>query len=226
VFFDDIVLLHRFPSSIVSNRGPVFIGNVWCDLFGLAGVMLRMSTVFHPHTDGQYEVVNKVIAMYLPCVTGDRTHSWVDWLSWAEYCYNTSFHTALCATLFEVVYRHPPPLILPYTLWAAKTKATDAILYSHDEMLAEVCQWLLQTQQLSKKYYDANHCDLELTVGDWVWLRLLHGTALSLYPQSRHKLGHHYAGPFKVMEHVGKVTYRLQLSADAQIHDVFHVVVA
>jgi hypothetical protein len=40
-------------------------------------------------------------------VTGDRPRAWVDWLSWAEYCYNTSFHTALRATPFEVVYGRP-----------------------------------------------------------------------------------------------------------------------
>jgi hypothetical protein len=85
----------------------VFTGHVWRDLFKCAGVSLRISTAFHPQTDGQSEVVNKVITMYLRCVTGDRPRAWVDWLSWVEYCYNTSFHTALCATPFEVVYGHP-----------------------------------------------------------------------------------------------------------------------
>jgi len=93
----------------------VFTGHVWRDLFKMAGVKLRMSTAFHPQTDGQSEVVNKVIAMYLRCVTGDRPRAWVDWLSSAEYCYNTSFHTALHATPFEVVYGRPLPLLLPYT---------------------------------------------------------------------------------------------------------------
>jgi hypothetical protein len=80
-FFDGIIQLHGFPLSIVSDRDPIFTGNVWRDLFGLASVKLRMSTAFHPQTDGQSEVVNKVIAMYLHCVTGDRPRSWVDWLS-------------------------------------------------------------------------------------------------------------------------------------------------
>jgi hypothetical protein len=210
-FFDDIVRLHGFPSSIVSDRDPVFTGHVWRDLFGLAGVELRMSTAFHPQTDGQSEVVNKVIAMHLRCVTGDRPRSWVDWLSWAEYCYNTSFHTALRATPFEVVYGRPPPPILPYTVGSAKTEAADALLRSRDEMLEEVRQRLLQAQQLSKKYYDASHRDMELDVGAWVWLRLLHRTAQSLDPQARRKLGPRYAGPFQVSERVGKVAYRLRL---------------
>ena len=47
-FFDGIVCLHGFPSSIVSDRDPVFTGHVWRDLFKMAGIMLRMSTAFHP----------------------------------------------------------------------------------------------------------------------------------------------------------------------------------
>ena len=88
-FFDGIVRLHGFPTSIVSNRDPVFSSHMWRNLFRMAGVQLRFSTAFHPQTDGQSEVVNKVLAMYLRCATGDRPRAWVDWLAWAEYCYNT-----------------------------------------------------------------------------------------------------------------------------------------
>ncbi|KAE8815366.1 Alpha-L-fucosidase 2 [Hordeum vulgare] len=112
-FFDGIVYLHGFPASIVSDRDPVFTSHVWRDLFHLAGVKLRLSTAFHPQTDGQSKVVIRVIAMYLRCVTGDRPRAWVDWLAWAEYCYNTSYNSALHATSFEVVYGRPPPPILP-----------------------------------------------------------------------------------------------------------------
>jgi hypothetical protein len=67
-FFDGIVRLHGFPTSIVSERDPVFTGNVWRDLFKMVGVKLCMSTAFHPQADGQSEVVNKVIVMYLRCI--------------------------------------------------------------------------------------------------------------------------------------------------------------
>ena len=46
-FFDGIVRLHGFPSSIGSDRDPCSLV-VWRDLFKMAGVTLRMSTAFHP----------------------------------------------------------------------------------------------------------------------------------------------------------------------------------
>lgn len=100
VFFNDIVRLQGFPESIVSDWDPMFTGHVWRDLFKLAGVQLRMSSTFHPQTDGQSKAVNKTIAMYLRCITGDRPCTWMDWLSWVELCYNKAYHSVLRKTPF------------------------------------------------------------------------------------------------------------------------------
>lgn len=104
VFFDNIVHLHGFPKSIVSDRDKIFTSHFWKDLFRLASVKLQMSTAYHPQSNGQTEVVNQTIEMYVRCLCGDRVRAWPQWLAWAEFCYNTSYHSALKATPFEVVY--------------------------------------------------------------------------------------------------------------------------
>lgn len=222
-FFADIVRLHGFPESIVSDRDPVFTGHIWRDLFRLAGVKLRMSSAFHPQTDGQSEAVNKVIAMYLRCLAGDRPREWLDWLPWAEFYYNSSFHSALRTSPFQVVYGCALPSLLPYEPGSAQTDTVDELLSRRDEFLEEVRERLLQAQQYARRHYDAHHRALAFGVGDWVWLRLLHRNAQSQVPGGRKKLGPKYAGPFQVLERIGPVAYRLQLPDDARIHDIFHV---
>lgn len=79
-FFDTIVRLHGIPCSIVSDRDTVFTSTFWRELFRMAGVHLNMSSAFHPQSDGQSELVNRIITMYLRCLAGDRPRSWLQWL--------------------------------------------------------------------------------------------------------------------------------------------------
>jgi hypothetical protein len=94
-FFDSIVCLHGIPCSIISDRDPVVTSRFWEELLQLVGVKLLLSSAFHPQTDSQSEVMNRIIAMYLHCQIGDRPRSWLQWLPWAEFCYNTSFQFAM-----------------------------------------------------------------------------------------------------------------------------------
>lgn len=147
----------------------------------------------------------------------------MDWLPWAEYCYNTFFHTTLRTTLFQVVYGRVPLTLAPFVTGTSWTQTVDDMLRQRDIFLAEVRDRLLQAQAYTKRYYDANHRDLEFVVGDWVWLRLLHRQVASLVAHPNIKLGPRYAGPFQVTQRVGTVAYRLRLPEGVKIHDVFHV---
>lgn len=56
----------------MNDHDPVFTSNFWIELFRLSKTKLHMSSAFHPQFDGQSEVVNRTITMYLRCLEGDR----------------------------------------------------------------------------------------------------------------------------------------------------------
>lgn len=86
-FFKVIFKLHGIPSSIVCDKDPVITGIFWCELFHLHGTKFNFSSAYHPQIDGQTEVVNRTIEMYLRCFTSSSPKQWAKWLPWVEYCY-------------------------------------------------------------------------------------------------------------------------------------------
>jgi len=153
------------PSSIVSDRDPVFTGAFWKELFALAGVHLHFMSAFHPQSDGQFEATNKIIAMYLRCLTGDRPRQWVHWLPWAEFCYNSSYQASLKTSPFRVVYGWDPPILRAYKQGEARLPAVEQQLLERDEFLAKVWDRLEQAQQYAKVQYDRKHRELSFVVG-------------------------------------------------------------
>lgn len=73
----------------------IFICGFWTELFRLNGTSFNFSSAYHPQTDVQSEMVNKTLEMYLHCFTSAKPKQWVKWLSWAEFCYNTSWHSTI-----------------------------------------------------------------------------------------------------------------------------------
>ena len=76
------------------------------------------------------------------------------WLPWAEYCYNTSYQTALKATPFEVVYGHSPPTLASYRPGLARVVALDRQLYERDVFLNDIRDRLHQAQDIMKETAD------------------------------------------------------------------------
>ncbi|KAH9802499.1 Integrase catalytic domain-containing protein [Citrus sinensis] len=59
VFVDRVAQLHGVPCTIVSDHDVVFTNKFWKEFFKLQGMQLKMSSAYHPETDGQTEVVNR-----------------------------------------------------------------------------------------------------------------------------------------------------------------------
>jgi hypothetical protein len=133
----------------------------------MAGTKLQMSSAFHPQSDGQSEVVNRVINMYLRCLVGDQPRSWLQWLPWAEFCYNSSYQTVLKCSPFKVVYGRDPPLtLLSYQPGASRVAVVDKQLLARDEFLTEIKERLIQSQVTMKSYQDQKRQEIVFQEGD------------------------------------------------------------
>jgi hypothetical protein len=159
---------------IISDRDPMFTSQFWQHLFGLAGIELKLSSSYHPQTDGQTERVNQCLETYLRCFANACPTKWKDWLPVAEYWYNTSLHSALGRSPFEVLYGRQPRTLgisvnntIPAQLsdWLQERSLMQELVHQHR----------VRAQARMKKQADQNRSERSFAVGDWVYLKLQPG---------------------------------------------------
>ena len=223
LFVDHVYRLHSLPETITSDPDPVFTSKFWKDLFQAIGTELKLSTAYHPATDGQTERVNQCVETYLRCFVHACPKKWSNWIALAEYWYNTSHHATVNSSPFVVLYGHEPRhwgLTAPGTevisnvqTWITEQRVVHDLLRVH----------LLRAQQLMKKYADQNRTFREFAIGDMVFLKLQPYIQASVAPRANHKLLFQFFGPFRVLQRVSDTSYKIALPEGSTVHPVFHV---
>jgi hypothetical protein len=72
------------------------------------GVKHKISTAYHPQTDGQTERLNQILEQYLRCYVNDRQDNWIALLLLAQIVYNQSPTTTIGTSPFYANYRFEP----------------------------------------------------------------------------------------------------------------------
>ncbi|XP_034708944.1 uncharacterized protein LOC117931996 [Vitis riparia] len=137
-FIEGVVKLHGMPSSIISDRNPIFISKFWQEFFKLSGSKLMLSSAYHPQTDGQTEVVNCCVEQYLRCFVHQWPRKWSTYLAWVEYWYNTTYHASTKMTPYQALYGRLPPLIPAYPEGLSPVHEVDQMLLHRDELLHQL----------------------------------------------------------------------------------------
>lgn len=202
-FVHSVVKLHGFPLTVVSDRDKFFISSFWHSLFKLQGTVLCMSSSYHPQTDGQTEVVNRTLEQYLRCFTCDKPKKWNEWLSWAEYSYNTSVHSSTKMIPFQVVYGREPPKLVAYIPGTTKVKEVDDYLRDRDELLRKLRANLVTAQNRMKVQADCHRRELNFNVGDLVYIKLQPYRQTTVSSRSSAKLSPRFFVPYKILDRVG-----------------------
>ena len=172
IFIENMVKLHGIPRSIVTDWEALFMSSFWQELFTLQGSKLKASSSYHPQTDGQTEVMNQTLEQYLRCYCHDEQSRWKEYLPWAEYWYNTTYHASINTSPFEVTYGRSPSMLNSYEKGRAKNEEVEEELRTRDEVLTNVKKALIKAQDRIKKYYDQDRRDVSFEPGDYVYLKL------------------------------------------------------
>ena len=104
LLWDNVWKLHGLPESIVSDRGPQFAAELTKELNRMLGIKIKLSTAFHPQTDGQTERMNQELEQYLQFFIENRQKDWLKWLAAAEFAINNKIHMATKVSLFMANY--------------------------------------------------------------------------------------------------------------------------
>lgn len=151
----------------------------------------------------------------------ENPKEWKRWLPLAEFWYNSTFHTSLGCSPFKALYGHDPNLgALPAVEDLSPVAGVITDRAAQVEMLK---QHLTAAQNRMKIYADSKRTEREFQVGDKVLLKLQPYTQATVVNRKYPKLAYKYFGPYKVLERIGQVAYRLELPPTSQVHDVFHV---
>lgn len=224
LFMNIVVKLHGFPPSIVSDRDPLFISQFWKELFKLSGTLLHLSSAYHPQSDGQTEVLNRVIEQYLRAFVHEKQGTWGRYLPWVEWSHNSAWSAAMGSTPYEITYGRKPFSFPEYLAGTSKNDAVNELLLDRDSTFKSIRQKLLKAQEYMKKYADVKRRDVTYQPNDWVLVKLRPRRQLTAKDSSTRgdKLSERYYGPFRIVERIGAAAYRLQLPEGAKVHSVFH----
>jgi hypothetical protein len=221
-YFKEIILKFGVQNGIVSDRGSVFTSAFWAEICYQLQVKRRLSTAFHPQTDGQTERQNQTLEQYLRIFTTASQDDWVSLLPIAQFAYNNSVHDSTKTTPFYAVYGKHPILTMPPVDSRQEGEVPSAIdrvkrIHAARKSLTE---HLKAAQEYQRRYHNKSHKPESFRQGDLVLLSTKH---LHLRHQPSKKLSSKFVGPFRVQDAVGTQAYRLILPPNYRIHNVFHI---
>ena len=218
------------PHSIVSDRDKLFLSHFWKELHRLLGVKLKLSTSYHPETDGSTERANKTIIQSIRQYINRRQTDWAIHLTHVESVFNNSIAMSTGLTPNELLY-------------GTTVRLFPSFKHSNNSLVPSVAEYLAQIQErideaiaiakdnrLVSKTTQIRYANQGRTeepvynVGDKVMLdsrnlrkRLKKaGKSAKFYPR--------YLGPFRIIRATRETSnYKLDLPPEyASVHPNFH----
>jgi hypothetical protein len=125
---------------------------------------------------------------------------------------------------FLTLYGYHPPSITSPLKGNTKVQAVEDHIGNQKEVLKLLKDNLVMAQNRMKQQVDQHCSEREFEVGDWVFMRLQPYKQMSLKKQKKdNKLAPKYYGPYKVLQRIGSMDYKLEFPPSSCVHPFFHV---
>jgi RNase H-like domain found in reverse transcriptase/Reverse transcriptase (RNA-dependent DNA polymerase)/Integrase zinc binding domain/Chromo (CHRromatin Organisation MOdifier) domain/Retrotransposon gag protein len=219
-FSKEVVKRHGLPEEIITDRDKLFTSKYWTSLMAQWGVNHKLSTAYHPQTDGQTERMNQTLEQYLRSYVNHAQDNWVALLPTAEFAVNSATASTTGVTPFYANKGYQPVMHRKLRPTSAVSQAAsleiEKLKALHGQLQADI-QFLNERSAV----YANKHRSQEppWKEGDKVYL--LRKNIKTKRPSS--KLDFKKLGPYEIMEKVSDVNFRLRLPKGSRIHPVFHV---
>ncbi|GJW12254.1 putative reverse transcriptase domain-containing protein [Tanacetum coccineum] len=152
-----------------------------------------------------------------------KEKGWVNHLPLVEFSYNNSYHASIKAAPFEALYKRKCRLLVCWAEIGEVQLTGLEIVQETTEKIIQIKQRIQATHDRQKRYADSKRKPMEFQVEDRVMLKVSPWKGVVRFGKWG-KLNSIYVGPFKVLEKVGSVAYKLELPQElSRVHNTFHV---
>ena len=177
VFLEYYLPHHWIPQAIVSDRGPQFVNAFWNLVCKRLNINQRLSTAYHPETDGSTERANQEVETYLRTFVAYEQDDWVKWIPLAQVAINNkpASSTQISPFFMSHGYDACPISTSSEEIYAVGTPAERGLLVIDKLKEAhEFAQTAMVVAQQSQVKYANLHREESISYkeGDKVWLNL------------------------------------------------------
>jgi len=222
LFRDNVWKLHGLPKSIISDMGPQFAARIMRELNEILGIKSKLSTAFHPQTDGQTERVNQELEQYLRIFIDHRQEQWPEWLGTAEFAYNNKMYSSTKTLPFKANYGQDPRMVFEGRR-KGKYAGAEKFIEKMKEIQEEAKAALGKAQADMKKYANRKRLDVkEYKVEDLVMLSTK-DLKYQMIGRRMEKLTERFVGPYKIKKIISSNAVELELPGTIRIHLVVNI---